>query len=216
MKPYYEDNHCIIYHGDSREILTNLAPVDVVLTDPPYGMEYKSNYRIGGNPFGKIEGDSLYDFGMISNFLKIARCGVFAFGRWDNLTGMPKPKSVIVWVKNNWGMGDLEHEFARQWEMCAFWAGEDHKWANGRPQDVIHHDRVNPSSMQHPTQKPVGLMTKLLQSMECETVLDPYMGSGSTLRAAKDLGKKAIGIELEERYCEVAAKRLRQECFAFD
>lgn len=215
MKPYYQDGYVTIYNGDSREIVTRLEPMDVVLTDPPYGMAYKSNFRIDKKQFDGLQGDKLYDMEMLANLIAMSKCATYAFGRWDNLKDMPPPKSVIAWVKNNWSMGDLEHEYARQWEMCAFYAKEGHKWADGRPQDVIHCDRVNPNAMQHPTEKPIGLLTKLLSGVECETVLDPYMGSGSTLRAAKDLGKRAIGIEIEEKYCEVAAVRMAQECLPF-
>jgi site-specific DNA-methyltransferase (adenine-specific) len=211
IKPYYQDAAVTIYHGDCRNIITHLRDIDVVCTDPPYGMAYKSNYRKGGNPFGEIQGDKLYDFEVLANLISLARCAVYAFGRWDNLRDMPPPKSVLAWVKNNWSMGDLEHEYARQWEMCAFYAKDGHEWAKGRPQDVIMRDRVNPNGMQHPTEKPVSLLTKLLSDTKCSTVLDPYMGSGSTLCAAKDLGKRAIGIEIEERYCEVAARRLAQD-----
>ncbi len=212
MKTYYEDNNVTIYHGDSREIVSRLDPVDVVLTDPPYGMSYKSNARSDKTQFDVLQGDEVYDMEMLATLIAMSKCATYSFGRWDNLADMPKPKSVIVWIKNGHSMGDLKHEYARQWEMCAFYAKEGHEWANGRPSDVIHAARVNPALMQHPTEKPVELMTNLLFGVKCETVLDPYMGSGSTLRAAKDLGKRAIGIEIEERYCEVAARRMAQEC----
>ena len=218
MKPYFERGGIKIFHGDCREILPTLdkGAFDLVLTDPPYGMSYESNRYIGKNPFGAIKGDGEYPVDVLKDLIaKYSRVGVLAFCRWENLKDLPKPKSFLVWVKNSHTMGDLDHEYARQWEGICFWNGPDHKWAKGRPQDIIRCDRVPPQALQHPTEKPVELLGILLSQHECETVLDPYCGSGSTLEAAKLLGLKATGIELEERYCEIAARRLEQEVFDF-
>ena len=84
------------------------------------------------------------------------------------------------------------------------------------PQNVIRTNPTDGDSKQHIAEKPIELLRDLLGiSLETDCILDPFMGSGTTLRAAKDLGRKAIGIEIEERYCEIAAKRLAQEVFAF-
>jgi site-specific DNA-methyltransferase (adenine-specific) len=125
---------------------------------------------------------------------------------------MPKPRSVLSWVKNNWSMGDLEHEHGRQWEAICFYAQSGHKFIKRIP-DVIYADRTGNNL--HPTEKPESVIQQLIVCNEGETILDPFMGSGTTLRAAKDLGRKAIGIEIEERYCEIAAKRMAQEVFNF-
>ena len=105
-------------------------------------------------------------------------------------------------------MGDLEHEHARQTEIALFYPGPAHRFPKGRPSDVIRAPRT--TNEHHPTEKPVRLMSAILEWTQ-GVVLDPFMGSGTTLRAAKDLGRKAIGIEIEEKYCEIAAKRLSQE-----
>lgn len=126
----------------------------------------------------------------------------------------PLPKSFIAWDKGNHSMGDLEHEFGRRWEGCAFYPGPYHKFKK-RPADLIIANRVNPISLKHPNEKPIHALTPLIDCHVGETVLDPFMGSGTTLRAAKDLGRKAIGIEIEEKYCEIASKRLSQEVFDF-
>ena len=206
MKPYYQDSAVTIYHGDCREILPTLPKVDLVLTDPPYGMNFVSNFRnVKHKP---IAGDGQLDVVLIDECIKKAMRAAYVFCRWDNLKDMPRPKSVLAWVKNNWSMGDLKHEHGRQWEACCFYANEGHEFITRIP-DVIHADRTG--NHQHPTEKPVSLMGRLIAANVGQTVLDPFMGSGTTLRAAKDLGRKAIGIEIEEKYCEIAAKRMAQE-----
>lgn len=207
-KPYYEDTRAgiTIYHGDCREILPHLPKVDLVLTDPPYGMNFQSNYRIVKH--SRIEGDLALPLDLIELSIEKATRAAYIFCRWDNLEQMPKPKSVLAWVKNNWSMGDLKHEHGRQWEACLFYAKENHEFIKRIP-DVIIADRTG--NELHPTQKPEDLMGRLIGANVGETILDPFMGSGTTLRAAKDFGRKAIGIEIEEKYCEIAVKRLRQE-----
>ncbi len=213
MKLYYEHAGITIYHGDCREVLLDLdlTVVDLVLTDPPYGIEYQSARRT--EPFRKppLHGDDVFPrwfFDMVH-----ARIGLLVWCRWDVLSQLPEPKSYIVWDKGNHSMGDLDHEYGRQWEGCAFYLGSEHCWANGRPQDIYRWPRIPPNDLVHPTEKPVPLLRQFIvvHGDFGGPILDPFMGSGTTLRAAKDLGRKAIGIEIEERYCEIAATRLSQE-----
>ena len=208
-KPYYQDGYCTIYHGDCREILPQLEPVDLVLTDPPYLLPQLSG---GGNvKHDKIKGDERLPLDLIYISMFKAINAAYFFCRWDNLKQMPTPKSVLAWVKNNWSMGDLKHEHGRQWEACCFYPKEKHAFIRRIP-DVIVADRTVNSL--HPTEKPVELMKIIISANEGNTILDPFMGSGTTLRAAKDLNRKAIGIEIEEKYCEIAVERLRQEVLA--
>ena len=207
MKPYYQDESVTIYNADCRDVLPTLDNVDLVLTDPPYGINYKSNRRVDWMQKDRIAGDEEFPLWLF-DLLK-PRNAMFVWCRWDVLPQLPTPKSFIVWDKGVHSMGDLEHEYGRQWEACAFYPYAGHKFTT-RPVDIIRTPRVPPQQLQHPTEKPVAAITPLLVANEGETVLDPFMGSGTTLRAAKDLGRKAIGIELEERYCEIAAKRMSQ------
>lgn len=207
-KPYYQDEYVTLYHGDCRELLPLMPRVDLVLTDPPYGMEYKSNRRAKHEQLGGIQGDDKFPLWLFDEIKP--SLGMFVWCRWDNLYQLPKPKSFIVWDKCAHSMGDLKHEFGRQWEGCAFYPGYNHVF-NYRPTDVIRVPRVSPSDLKHPTEKPSRAITPLLQCHPKGLVLDCFAGSGSTLRAAKDLQWKSIGIEIEEKYCEVAANRLRQE-----
>lgn len=206
MKPYYNYGGITIYHGDCREIIPTLEKVDLVLTDPPYGIDYQSNFRYLKHE--KIRDDIELPIERIILAIEHSTRASYVFTRWDVLSRFPIPKSVLVWVKNNWSMGDLDHEHGRQWEACLFYPKKDHLFIKRIP-DVVYCDRTGNNL--HPTEKPTGLFSKLIQANFCESIIDPFMGSGSSLRAAKDLGKRAIGIELEEKYCEIAAKRMAQE-----
>ena len=185
MKAYYEDKYVTIYHGDCKEVLYNTAmEANVVLTDPPYGIEYHSGYYKYGNPFNPIEGDNKYPIEMLDLFEIIANKAIILFANWEVLRKVKLPTSIIVWIKNNWTAGDLEHEYARQYELILFYALRNHKFANGRPQDIIFCNRIMPTV--HPTEKPVELISKLiLQNTEQnDIVLDPYLGSGKIGRAS--------------------------------
>lgn len=205
-KPYYEEAGITIYHGDCLEILPDLPKVDLVLTDPPYGIAFQSNYRFIKHK--RIAGDDCLPIDAVNMAIDKALSAAYVFCRWDQLAAMPQPKSVLAWVKNNWSMGDLEHEHGRQWEACCFYRRPNHKFKKRIP-DVIFGDRTG--NMYHPTENPVSVMKALIGANTGNDILDPFMGSGTTLRAAKDLGRQAIGIELEEKYCEIAARRLGQE-----
>lgn len=211
-KPYYEHGGITIFHGDCRNILPHFPPADLVLTDPPYGIDFQSSHRIAWQRKEKIFGDKEFPLWLF-DFLK-PMVAMFIWCRWEMLSFLPGPKSLIVWDKGNHSMGDLKHEFGRRWEACAFYPGPRHefKW---RPCDVIRVNRVSAQDLVHPAEKPVAVFTPLIDSHIGDMVLDPFMGSGTTLIAAKDLCRKAIGIEIEEKYCEIAAKRLSQEVFPF-
>lgn len=214
MKPYYEHNGIEIYHGDCREILPEIGKVDLIVSDPPYGIDYQSARRKDKAQWKpKIKGDDGFPLWIFQE-LKY-RVGLFVWLRWDILPLVPLPKSFIVWDKGCHSMGDLQHEFGRQWEGCAFYPGVEHEFKY-RPVDIIRCAKIPPEQLKHPAEKPVGAILPLIDAHPCDLIIDPFMGSGTTLVAAKQLGRRAIGIELEEKYCEIAAKRLGQEVLCFD
>ena len=105
-------------------------------------------------------------------------------------------------------MGDLKHEHARAWEGCCFYPQEEHQFIK-RPPDIFVCKKTN--NMFHPTEKPVPLLEEILKANVGEIVLDPFMGSGSTLIAARNQGRKSIGIEIKKQYCDTAIERLAQQ-----
>lgn len=202
-----------IYVGDCLKIMKSWPHkcVDLVVTDPPYGMDYESNRYKDGNPFGAIAGDSEYPIEAIKESFRLASRGVLAFCRWNNLKDIPEPKSFIVWAKNNWTAGDLNHEYGRAWEGIAFWPLTNHSFNKSRPSDVYDLRRVPHSDLSHPTQKPVALMERLIDSNVGDVILDPFCGSGTTLLAAERLGRKWIGIEINPEYAKIAEDRIAKE-----
>ena len=194
--------NAMLYLGDCREILPTLPKVDAVVTDPPYGMAFQSNHRTVQHD--AIANDS--DVALLRFACSIeAQHSLYVFCRWDNLSEVPKPKSCVTWVKNNWSMGDLEHEHARQTEIALFYPGPKHSWPLKRPTDVVKAPRTG--NDEHPTEKPVYLIEQML-GWSTGDVLDPFMGSGTTGVACMNLGRKFIGIEIEPKYFDIACRRI--------
>jgi DNA modification methylase len=204
-----------LYLGDCKEILPKLQLSDIgtMITDPPYGMSFQSNYRL--NKHEKIQNDTTAELAkfVIDWGLNNLKHSIYAFGRWDNLLDYPKPKSLITWVKNNWSMGDLEHEHARQTEVAFFYALSKHNFPKKRPTDVVIFSRTNNEN--HPTEKPVGLMQKFIEWTE-GCVFDPFMGSGTTGVAAMKMNRQFIGIEINQKYFDIACKRIEESQKQFE
>ena len=197
----------LLIQGDCLEVMAVLGgSYDSICADPPYGMEFRSNHRRAKHR--SIANDDSVDLLQWSCSLD-APHSKYLWMRWDNLIDIPMPKSLVTWVKNNHSMGDLEHEHGRQTEVCAFYAGPDHFWPRQRPTDVIACARTG--NEHHPTEKPVSLMGRVVE-WTAGVVLDCFMGSGTTLVACQRLGRQGIGIELDESYFEIAAKRVEEAC----
>ena len=194
--------NAVLHLGDCRDILPTLSGVDAVVTDPPFGMAYQSSRRTDKHLF--INGDD--DEGLLRLACELpATHSKYVFCRWDNLRAVAPPRSAITWVKNNWTSGDLEHAHGRQTELILFYPGEEHFFPDYRPPDVVKCPKE--ASDEHPTEKPVQLM-HLIVGWTSGVVLDPFMGSGTTGVACARLGRRFIGIEIEERYFDIACRRI--------
>ena len=216
MKPYYQDSAVTIYHGDCREVVSKLGRLDLLLTDPPYGIGEGNAKRIASRAniakarnYGHSEWDNEPPSAETIACLRSA-CDLQILWGGNYYVGLPPQRGWLVWDKDNGDNDFADCELA--WTNLET-AVRKFKW---RWAGMLQENMAEKDVREHPTQKPVSLMTWCLRlAPEAQTILDPFMGSGTTLRAAKDLGRKAIGIELEERYCEIAAKRMGQEVFNF-
>lgn len=206
--PYYQDDAVTLYHGDCREI-TAWLDADVLVTDPPYGMAYVS----GWSKPRPITGDATTEIRDAVITLWGTRPAI-VFGRWSE----PRPTGVrarLVWDKGEWpGMGDLGFPWGpSDEEIYVLGSG----WVGKREGTVLRANRLGgAASADHPTPKPIALMERLVAKCPAGVIADPFAGSGSTLIAARNLGRRAIGVEIEERYCEVIAKRLSQGVLDFE
>ena len=197
---------CTLYLGDCMEVMPTLGKVDAVVTDPPFGMNFVSSHRKEDTKHKAIANDKETKFlEWICQYP--ASHSKYIFHRWDNLKDIKQPQSVITWVKNHHSMGDLNHEHGRQTELISFYNGKKHFFPNKRPNDVIKADRTGNNF--HPTEKPVTLM-EVVVSWTSGVVIDPFMGSGTTGVACAKMGRKFIGIELDEDYFDIACKRIEE------
>jgi site-specific DNA-methyltransferase (adenine-specific) len=205
VTPYYEQDGIVIYHGDCRSLAEALK-ADVVVTDPPYGIggKWSRKQMNGRNGSSRLwgQGENWDD----------------AAVKQSEIEAVIGSRPAIVWGGNYYSFGASGCWLV--WDKVQNFSGADAElaWTTlGGPVKVFRMSRIDAYHNQsgetksHPTQKPEALMRWCLLNFPKEwTVLDPFMGSGTTLVAAKRLGRKAIGIEREEKYCEIAAKRLAQ------
>jgi DNA modification methylase len=220
MKLYYDEKGIEIWHGDCREFFYKLRLADVIVTDPPYGINGASNSLISGKSKGDYDTEAFEDtpdyvseviVPVLAEMRIYIPRAVLTPGQ-VNIYRYPEPEHVGVFYYpastsiSRWGM--------RLWQPI-FYYGKDPYQGKLREDSKICYDSDRETD--HPCPKPLKSWKWLVgrASLEGETILDPFMGSGTTLRAAKDLGRKAIGIEIHEPYCEIAAKRLSQEVLDF-
>lgn len=215
MRPYYEHAGISICHGDCREILPTLPVADLLIADPPYGINY--SHSGGGLLNGKpcrqgtakvrVTGDDVaFDPAHLLSFPKLILWGANHYS--DRL---PASRGWMIWDKREATTTNSMSDCEMAWTNFLGTARLFHHLWNGLAKASEHGiERL------HPTQKPVALMAWCIKfAPEARSVIDPYCGSGPTLEACKDLGLSAIGIEIEEKYCEIAAKRLSQEVLNF-
>lgn len=227
MTPYYEHDGITIYCGDCRDVLPLLEPVDLVLTDPPYGVNYVTAWRSRNSRLRKpIEGDgSLVCFAGAWDacFDRLAddrHWYVFASPRMlHQVQPIVDPKHTLCWDKGDRGtVGDLTCGFGESWEAILYGMKGRRELRGPRPRTVVRFDWSGTMDPLHPTVKPVPLLQKLVawSTDTGEIVLDPFAGSCTTLMAAKLSGRRAIGIEINEDYCKIAVERLRQGVLDFE
>jgi DNA modification methylase len=214
---------CTIINADCLDHLWRFDPktFDLVITDPPYGMKIKA----WQDHHAPVSWDDEYPTGAVSAIIEDKLCGLprlasYFFCRWDNLWDdekrkgdfpLRKPNSVLVWHKIGVGggsLGDVEHSHGRDYEMALFYPRlPDHKFKK-RPRSVLTYER--PGNDAHPTEKPVEMLKEMMSWYDFETVFDPFMGSGSTAVAAKEMGKHFLGFELDKTYYNRAVQRLAE------
>jgi site-specific DNA-methyltransferase (adenine-specific) len=241
MKPYFQDDSVTIYHGDALEAIQCLSLIDALIMDPPYcsgGFSEAGRKRATGQGLrsetireqGWFIGDNMGTAGIawllrsvtVQAFPLLADGGsVCCFTDWRMVSNLGPAiessglrwQNLVVWDKKSAGLGT---GFRAQHEMILHYVkgtGVFHSQSLG---NVLRIGRMNTGEREHQTQKPVEIMEALVDvcAPAGGVVLDPFMGSGTTLRAAKNRGRKAIGIERDEKFCEIAARRMGQEVLA--
>jgi site-specific DNA-methyltransferase (adenine-specific) len=204
IKPYFETELGKLYHGDCLEILPRLGPVDLVITDPPYGCSATTGWGGKYNRFSIVGDDTTRARDAL---LEIIDCAAAVFG--SPRIPRPKCKAVLIWAKGeHTGMGDLSFPWKPDFEEV-YIIGDG--WAGKRTTSILRVNARTDSCRSHPTEKPVPLIIEIIKKAPKGTVSDPFIGSGTTAVACERLSRKWIGIEISEQYCEVAAKRIQAE-----
>lgn len=217
MKLNYIDNvDCLVGINDLPD-----NSLDLIVTDPPYGIDYKSarkkdkTKRLGG-----IINDKTPFLAFIKPALaKLKPSGaMFIFTRWDVqqafidevVSNGGRVKSVLIWDKGVHSMGDLKASYGSKYESILFIPGQDFSFPGKRPQDIIAVSKVPPAKLVHPNEKPVALIEKLINdaSEPGSVICDPFMGSGTTAVACIKTGRHYIGFELDEKHYNTAQQRI--------
>jgi DNA modification methylase len=211
-----------IKKGDSLKILENLEDgcIDVVLTDPPYGISYVSNRSMFDDAITKrgLLNDGKEAFELLDNTCRILQrktannAHLYFFCSWGVFSDFEKIiskyftiKTPIVWDKGNKGSGDLDNDWGNQTEIILYCV-KGKKLVNTRRGNLISAARLHTSKMVHPTQKPIELLKEILKVSvtDGDFIVDPFMGSGSTIKAANELKYKSLGIELDSEMFDIA------------
>lgn len=207
VDPYYADGDVTVYHGDCRDI-DEWRTADVIVTDPPYGIGYEQTLATAPN-WGTITGDDTTDLLAYALEACDGRAAV-VFGAHYAPHAIPSPGRWVCWDKRLTVAAD--RMLGASFELA--WCSDETGIAHGRMIRLLHGGVVNADGANqtrwHPTQKPVSLMTAILNDCPPGTVADPFAGSGSTVLAARLAGRPVIAVESEERHCETIAKRCAQ------
>jgi site-specific DNA-methyltransferase (adenine-specific) len=221
--PFYEHNGITIYHGDCREILPALLDqsFDLILTDPPFSVPVKYQDANGDHPrsWGDLAVMEPFFREVLQDMRRVIRhdgqtyicCDAETYPVFFKTAYPLWPQSqMLVWYKPT---GRRGRGWMHSYELILHLRMPQTEYAEGFRQDVVGIMPVRTLNRQHPAEKPGDLWSFLAENCTkpSPVILDPFLGGGSVLRFAKDRGYRAIGIEIEERYCEIAAKRLAQE-----
>lgn len=225
MTPYYQDDLVTLYHGDCRDVLPHLETSTHVITDPPYDAMTHERAKTGFRPGQRDIDFPPLDVSVVAPLLLgacerwcIAFCSMEMLGEYKSASGELWTRAGF-WRRTNGApmfSGDRPGQPGEGIAIMRGVARSKCRWNGGGRHAFFEHVIAANSDRTHPTQKPEALMLELvtLFSDPGETILDPFMGSGTTLVAAKRIGRKSIGIELNEKYCEMAASRLAQGTLA--
>jgi site-specific DNA-methyltransferase (adenine-specific) len=222
VTPYWQGDGITLYHGDCREVLPHLAPgsVDLVMTDPPFSVPVKYQDADGVHPrsWGDLMVMEPFFADVLGKMRRVVKdtgqtyicCDGDTYPVFYKVAYSLWPQShMLVWYKPT---GRRGRGWLHSHELVLHLRTADTIYAEGFRQDVIGIMPVRTLNRQHPAEKPGDLWSFLSESMPKPifTVLDPFAGAGGLLEWAKVRGLKAIGVEIEERYCERAARRLAQ------
>ena len=220
MRPYYERDGITIYHGDAQDVLPEIRRARLVVTDPPYvfGIASTTNEGKAGG-WGDMMNAAIWYESWISEARRItaASGAMWVFNSWRSLPVLAKAamsqrwpiESLLVWDKEWIGPGG-PRGLRPSYELAALFVQDGFALANRGLPDIWRHKWAGHKPTGHAAEKPVDLLRRMIRESGGGLVLDPFMGSGSTLVAARAEGCEAIGIECEERWCAMAAERLSQ------
>jgi DNA modification methylase len=211
-----------LHNGDCLDILRHIpdSTIDAIITDPPYGMDYQSSWRIGAQRKRKIANDKRPFIWWMNEAYRILGddTAIYCFTDWCNSeafrTALELAGFVVrsqgIWDRGAHGMGDLRSQLAPQHDVIWFATKGKFKFPGSRPKSIFRSMRIDGSVMVHPNEKPVDLMGQLITSITTpgQTVLDPFMGAGSTGVAALELNRQFVGVEMDTTYFEIASKRI--------
>jgi len=214
-----------LMQGDCLELMkkTPDGSAGLVVTDPPYGMDFQSNRRVIKDKFAKIKNDQSLDWldGFFSecNRAMSHNTAIYCFCSWHNIDSFKvafekhfKLKNLCVWVKNNHGSGDLKGAYAPKHEFILYGHKGRSLFRETRVPDVFNFPKVPSSKLVHPTEKNIEMLELFIRNSSdpADVVLDPFMGSGTTGVAAVNTGRDFTGIELDSEYFNIAKSRIQE------
>ena len=214
-----------IYNMDCLEgmKLIDDKSVDLIVTDPPYGINYQSQWKKNKEDWKpKILNDKEPFTAFIPELKRIVskNGAVMIFTRWDvqqqfidaMIENGMKPKNILIWDKVVHGMGDLKRAYGSRYESIIFWSNSDFRFNGKRPTDILRYQRVTPNKLLHPNEKPIDLLSCLIEQTTSSgsTICDLFLGSGATGVACVNTNRNFIGFELDKKYFDIANKRINE------